>query len=175
MHSMHSISAPATEYTSRWLYGRVRRAFLVLLWLALVPIATIFAPPAYAVVNPIGNFDVILPDRFDFHTWVWAVTPCSNGVATAPECVHVVGVARPIAKAFNYAGDAYLVDGRYTLTVDDPYGLRCGSVYYGPTSPTRDVYSWDATSLAGTLTSSFASGCDGRPGVLTYAFSLVRL
>ena len=102
---------------------------------ALVSVATFVAPLANAA-NPIGNFDLIIPDRFDFHTWVWSVTPCVGG-ASPPQCIHVFGIARPIAKAFNYAADAQLVDGRYTLTVDDPYGLRCGDVYYGPTSMTR--------------------------------------
>jgi hypothetical protein len=87
----------------------------------------------------------------------------------------VFGIARPIAKAFNCAGDAQLVDGRYTLIVDDPYGLRCGDVYYGPTSMTHDGYSWDATTTARTLVSSFDAGCDGAPGTLTYPISLSRL
>jgi hypothetical protein len=140
---------------------------------ALASVSTFAAPLANAA-NPIGNFDLIIPDRFDFHTWVWFVTPCVGG-ASPPECIHVFGIARPNAKAFNYAGDAQLVDGRYTLTVDDPYGLRCGDVYYGPTSTTHDIYSWDATTMAGTLASSFDAGCDGAPGTLTYAMSLSRL
>jgi hypothetical protein len=140
---------------------------------ALVSVATFVAPTAYAA-NPIGNFELIIPDRFDFHTWVWFVTPCVGG-ASPPACINVFGIARPNAKAFNYTGDAQLVDGRYTLTVDDPYGLRCGDVYYGPTSTTRDVYSWDAATMAGTLVSSFDTGCDGAPGTLTYPISLSRL
>ena len=29
------------------------------------------------------------------------------------------------------------------MTVDDPYGLRCGNIYYGPDNPhLRDVYTW---------------------------------
>jgi hypothetical protein len=140
---------------------------------ALISVATFVAPTANAT-NPIGNFDLIIPDRFDFHTWVWSVSPCIGG-APPPECIHVFGVARPIARASNHTGDAQLVDGRYTLAVDDPYGLRCGNVYYGPTSMTHDVYSWDATTMAGTLTSSFDAGCDGASGTLTYPISLVRL
>jgi hypothetical protein len=151
----------------------MKKALMGAVGAALVSVATFVAPLANAA-NPIGNFDLIIPDRFDFHTWVWSVTPCVGG-ASPPECIHVFGIARPIAKAFNYAADAQLVDGRYTLTVDDPYGLRCGDVYYGPTSMTRDVYSWDATTMAGTLVSSFDAGCDGAPGTLTYPISLSRL
>jgi hypothetical protein len=140
---------------------------------AVLSVATFTAPPAHAV-NPIGNFDLIIPDRFDFHTWLWAVTPCVGGAAP-PACIHVFGIARPVARAFNYESDAQLVDGRYTLTVDDPYGLRCGNVYYGPTSATRDVYVWDAITQGGTLTSTFDAGCDGAPGALSYPISLSRL
>jgi hypothetical protein len=40
---------------------------------------------------------------------------------------------------------------------------------------THDDYSWDATTMAGTLVSSFDAGCDGAPGALTYPISLSRL
>jgi hypothetical protein len=77
----------------------------------------------------------------------------------------VGAIPRPIAKATDYDGDAQLAKGRYTLTVDDPYGLRCG-----------DIYSWDATTLAGSLDSSFATGCNGEPaGTYTYPFTLSRM
>jgi hypothetical protein len=86
-----------------------------------------------------------------------------------------LAVPQPIATAVPYRGDTRLVDGRYTLTVDDPYGLRCGDIYYGQPAPTHDVYSWDATTRLGTLTSSFDAGCDGLPGTLVYPFSLTTL
>jgi hypothetical protein len=69
-----------------------------------------------------------------------------------------------------------LADGRYTLIVDDPYGLRCDNIYYGPTIPTHDVYTWDATTLVGSMDSTFDVGCDGAPGgTYTYPFTLTRL
>jgi hypothetical protein len=118
----------------------------------------------------LGNYDLQIVGRYDFHTWVWSVSPCSGG------CVHVGAIATPVAKAFNYVGDAQLVNGRYTLTVDVPDGLRCDDIYYGPTIPTHDVYTWDATTLAGSLESSFEAGCDGAPaGTHTYPFTLTRL
>jgi hypothetical protein len=125
------------------------------------------ATPFYA------NYQLLIPDRYDFHTWTWAVSYC---VPEAHDCVQINAIPMPIAKAFEYRGNATLADGRYTLTVDVPDGLRCGNVYYGPVVATRDVYSWDAQTLTGTLQSSFAAGCDGAPsGTLTYPFSLVRL
>jgi hypothetical protein len=132
-------------------------------------------PVAYAFDTPVGNFSLVIPDRADFHTWIWMVGACPSGVAPVPDCLGVSGIAQPIAKAFNYSGEAHLAGGRYTLSVDDPFGLRCGNVYYGPTSATHDVYTWDANTRAGTLVSTFDAGCDGAPGAMTYPISLIRL
>ncbi|MGV0834133.1 hypothetical protein [Mycolicibacterium thermoresistibile] len=132
----------------------------------------LFAPSS-AYAGPFyANYQLLIPDRYDFHTWTWAVAFC---VPEADDCVEINAIPMPVAKAFEYRGNAYLVDGRYTLTVDVPDGLRCGDVYYGAVVPTRDVYTWDAHTLQGTLESSFTSGCDGAPGTLRYPFSLVRL
>jgi hypothetical protein len=88
----------------------------------------------------------------------------------------VSALARPIAKAADYEGDAQLANGRYTMTVDVPDGLRGGDIYYGPTIPTHDVYSWDAATLVGSVDSSFAAGCGGEPGgTYTYPFTLSRM
>ncbi|OSC22258.1 MULTISPECIES: hypothetical protein [Mycobacterium avium complex (MAC)] len=120
---------------------------------------------------PFGNYDLHVEGRYDFHTWVWAITACPGG-----GCVHVNAIARPVAKAFPYTGDAHLTDGRYVLPVDVPDGLRCDDIYYGPTLPTHDVYTWDAVTLAGELQSSFDMGCHGAPaGSATYPFTLSRL
>lgn len=146
--------------------GFVRR--LVTLTM-LFPAAIALAPVTRANMT-LGNYDVQIVGRYDFHTWVWSITSCGDG------CVHVFAIARPVAKAFAYTGDARLVDGRYTLTVDVPDGLRCDNIYYGPTIPTHDVYTWDAATLAGSLESSFDAGCDGAPGgTQTYPFTLSRL
>ncbi|CAN5118864.1 hypothetical protein BH09ACT8_BH09ACT8_62450 [soil metagenome] len=137
--------------------------------LAAVTVAVAVAPTATAM--PYGNYNMIIPDRFDFHTWIWAISPCANGT-----CVSVDARAQPVAKAYAYVGEAHLVDGRYTLVVDDPFGLRCDNIYYGPTIPTHDLYTWDATTLAGSMQSSFDTGCDGAPGgSFTYPFTLSRM
>ncbi len=136
-----------------------------------------FAPVARADMLA-GNYELQITGRYDFHTWVWAISQCKLTGSPAPvaDCAHVSAIARPVAKAFDYQGDAPLANGRYTLTVDVPDGLRCGDIYYGPTIPTHDVYSWDATTLAGTLDSSFDTGCNGAPaGTYTYPFTLSRM
>ena len=79
--------------------------------------ATAPAPVARATMA-LGNYNLQIVGRYDFHTWLWSITWCTSG------CVHVNATAMPVAKAFDYAGDAQLVNGRYTLTVDVPDGLQ---------------------------------------------------
>lgn len=138
---------------------------------ALVGLLAVALAPVARAAMPFGNYDLRVEGRYDFHSWVWAITACPDG-----GCVHVNAIARPVAKAFPYVGDARLVDGRFVLTVDVPDGLRCDDIYYGPTVPTHDVYTWDAATLAGELRSSFDSGCHGAPaGSYTYPFTLSRM
>ncbi|OBG89104.1 hypothetical protein A5699_14715 [Mycobacterium sp. E802] len=135
------------------------------------------APPASASM-PFGNYELHIPDRRDFHTWVMAaLAPCrGENNSKRHDCLNVGLIPRPVAKAAQPTGDANLVDGRYTFTVDDPFGLRCGDIYYGPTIPTHDVYSWDANTLAGEMVSTFDVGCDNAPGgSFTYPFTLTRM
>lgn len=143
---------------------------------ALVAAAVTVAPPAAAMY--LGNYALNIPDRRDFHTWIWsAVTLCQDAQGDRiPDCINIVTLPQPIAKAVYTHADARLVNGRYTMTIDDPFGLRCGDIYYGPTVPTHDIYSWDATTLTGEMVSSFDTGCDGAPGAtLTYPFNLTRM
>ncbi len=134
------------------------------------------APPAAAMT--FGNYLLHIPDRRDFHTYVWNIqAPCyTPEFAKRTDCVIVVSVPQPIAKAIDARVEAELRDGRYTMVIDDPFGLRCGDIYFGPTIPTHDVYSWDPQTLTGELVSSFAAGCDGAPGGrITYPFFLTRM
>ncbi len=134
-----------------------------------------FAPSASAALMS-GNYNVNIPDRRDFHTWIWSISSCNPPNTIVPECTLVSAIAQPIAKAYPWYGHAVLANGQYTLTVDVPDGLRCGDIYYGPVIPTHDVYTFDANTLSGTLQSSFDAGCDGAPGgTFTYPFWLTRL
>ncbi|MCV7278909.1 hypothetical protein H7J88_04530 [Mycolicibacterium flavescens] len=133
-------------------------------------VAAVMTPGTAHADTAYGNFHLVIEGRYDFHTWLWAISRCPG------ECLRIQAIPQPNAKAFPYRGDATRADGRYTLTVDVPDGLRCGNVYYGPVIATRDVYTWDAATRSGVLESTFGSGCDGAPGgTLRYPFSLVRL
>jgi hypothetical protein len=132
---------------------------------ALTAAAVALAPVARADMLP-GNYE-LQTARDPAHSWVWAVRPCYSG-----GCVHASAIPRPSAFAAPYDGDAQLANGRYTLTVDVPDGLRC----FGNTLPTHDTYSWDAATLAGSVDSTFAAGCGGGPaGTYTYTFALIRM
>jgi hypothetical protein len=136
----------------------------------VLTVAVVGLAPVARAGMALGNYDLQLVGRYDFHTWVWTATSCSEA------CIRINAIARPVAKAFNYVGDAQLAGGRYTLAVDVPDGLRCGDIYYGPTIPTHDVYNWDATTLAGSLQSSYDVGCNNAPaGTNTYPFTLSRM
>ena len=152
----------------------MRRTTAVLA-MAMAPLAVSLAPVAHAGTLMVGNYNAFVDGRYDFHTWIWSVSSCTppDGLS---QCANVSANPMPIAKAFQWYGQAHQANGRYTMTVDVPDGLRCGDVYYGPVMATRDVYNFDAVTLTGTLQSSFAQGCDGAPGgTFSYPFSLVRL
>lgn len=112
----------------------------------------------------LGNYRLDTP-RDPGHSWIWLIRPCSPG------CVQVDAVPQPNGQAVPYKGDAHLANGRYTLSIDQPDGVRC-LVYF---LPSHDVYTWDAVTLAGSVTSTFDAGCGGAPGgTNTYPFQLVR-
>ncbi len=134
---------------------------------ALTAAATVAAPPAQAMMQP-GNYDV-LTNRYTQASWVWFVSPCQT---PSPDCLYVSAIPRLKFYAY-YAGDAHLVDGRYTLTVDVNDGLRCLPGY---SMPTRDTYTWDPVTLAGEINSSYDAGCfNGPPGTQFWTFALQRL
>ena len=133
---------------------------------ALSAAAAVLAPSAHAMMA-LGNYDV-LTDRYTQASWVWFVARCQP---VTLDCVYVSAAPRLKFYAY-YEGDAHLVDGRYTLTVDVADGLRCP----GSSMPTRDTYSWDAVTLSGTIDSIFDVGCfGGPPGSQFWTFALRRL
>ena len=43
----------------------------------LASAAVALAPVARAEM-PIGNYNLAIAGRYDFHTWAWAVSPCKS-------------------------------------------------------------------------------------------------
>ena len=115
----------------------------------------------------IGNYEVETT-RDPCHSWLWEVRKCQ---VETPDCVHVNAQPRPNGQAVPWNGDAHLANGRYTMVVDVPDGVRC-TLYF---LPSHDTYSWDAVTLAGSVDSTFDAGCGNAPGgTVSYPFNLVR-
>jgi hypothetical protein len=156
------------------------KAAAPLLGVTLVTAAIMLAPNANAAGMKVGNYEVP-NDRWDNHTWIWSVThSCGDPdcgtyfldpvVNPATDNLNVIAIPRP-PKSQRFQGTALYADGRYTLTVDVIDGVRC----IGYNLPSHDVYNWDATTLAGTIVSTYDAGCYGAPGgTSTYDFSLQR-
>jgi hypothetical protein len=144
----------------------VKSVMVAIATAALAAAAALLAPPAQAV--QVGNYDV-LTNRYTQASWFWFASPCEP--EGSPDCLDIDGTPRLQFYAY-YSGTARLADGRWTLTVDVPDGLRCP----GYNMPTRDTYSWDAVTLAGTIDSVYNVGCfNGPPGSQFWTFALQRL
>jgi hypothetical protein len=145
---------------------------------ALAVAGIALAPQAVAAPMRIGNYEV-LTDRWNDHSWVWSIMHSCGApdcatyfedpvIAPATTTFNVHAIPRPL-KSQAFQQSAFFGDGRYTLTVDVPDGVRC----IGYNMPSHDVYSWEAVSLSGTIRSAYDAGCYGAPGGSdTYAFSL---
>jgi hypothetical protein len=134
--------------------------------LALVAAALTFTPTARADML-LGNYRMDT-NRDPGHSWIWAINPCEP---KRPGCLTIQGVPQPNGQAAPWKADAHLSNGRYTMAVDVPDGVRCVVQFF----PSHDVYSWDAVTLAGQVDSTFDTGCGGGPGgTNSYPFSLVR-
>lgn len=114
----------------------------------------------------IGNYEVQTNRWASTHAWTWSVSYCG------PDCMAVVGTPRPLRMGVEFLANAYLTGSTYTLVNDAPDGVIC----WGYTLPARDVYTWDANTLAGTVVSTFDAGCNGAPGgVNSWTFALNRM
>jgi hypothetical protein len=134
--------------------------------IALTAAALALAPNAAAGML-IGNYEV-QTTRDPGHSWLWEVRPCQ---VEAPDCVQIQGLPRPNGQAEPWRVDAHLANGRYTMVVDPPDGVRC-TVYF---LPSHDTYSWDAVTLQGSVDSVYNAGCGNSPGgTASWPFSLVR-
>jgi hypothetical protein len=143
------------------------RSMKVVAAAALTAAAGVLAPSAHAMMQP-GNYDVET-NRYTQASWFWFVSGCQPDAETKPDCIDISAAPRLKFYAY-YGGEAQLVNGRYTLTVDVPDGVRCP----GHNMPSRDTYSWDAVTLFGTIDSVYDVGCFGGPGGTQFWTFLLR-
>ncbi len=138
---------------------------------AMLAASALAHAPAAVAGMQIGNYEV-RTQKDSGHSWLWEVRQCGvDQITYTPDCVHVQASPRPNGQATPWRTDAQLVNGRYTLAVDIPDGVRC-TIYF---LPSHDVWSWDMVSLQGSVDSSFDKGCGNAPGgTVSYPFQLQR-
>ena len=79
-----------------------RRTWVAAVAGALLALAAMMSPPANAAIL-FGNYNLHIPDRFDFHTWIFFIGPCGFTSPYPTDCARVSARPQPIAKA-----DAFL-------------------------------------------------------------------
>lgn len=147
-----------------------------ILSVAIAAAAVAFAPPVQAKGSQLGNYE-LLTNRWVNHSWVWFFTHscgpgCGTFFRTNPNGnLFVQAIPRPL-ESRPWEAEAVLANGRYTVVVDVPDGVRCP----GYNLPSRDTYSWDVATYAGTVDVAFPVGCFNAPaGTNTYTFALRRM
>ncbi|HRD14208.1 MAG TPA: hypothetical protein PLI79_20350 [Mycobacterium sp.] len=95
----------------------------------------------------------------------------SVNVTISSNCETDGCVAHIAGERGNVQGDAIFNGGLWTLSVRNPVGDICEGKRY----PADQVYTWDANTLQGTLTSAYGPACDGTSGVATTAFTLTKV
>lgn len=92
-------------------------------------------------------------------------------VTVSSNCVTEGCVAHIAGERGNVQGEATLTNGLWILSVRNPVGDICEGNRY----PADQVYTWDAVTLQGTLTSAYGPSCDGTSGVATTAFTFTKV
>lgn len=134
----------------------------------LIAIAVLTPRPPTAHADMLVGTYMANTDRDRGHNWLWSVRPCTS---REPACLTVHSIPQPNGQAAWWMTDAHLSNGRYTMAVDVPDGVRCVVQFF----PSHDVYSWDAVTLSGELVTTYDTGCGGGPGGTdSYPFTLVR-
>jgi hypothetical protein len=94
-----------------------------------------------------------------------ALVTVSSNCATDGCVAHVAG------EGGHVEGDATFNGGRWTLSVTNQVGDICEGNRY----PADQVYTWDAVTLQGTLTSAYGPSCDVTSGIATTGFTLTKV
>lgn len=92
-------------------------------------------------------------------------------VTVSSNCSNEGCVAHVAGERGNVAGDATMTNGQWILSVQNPVGDICDGNRY----PADQVYTWDAVTLQGTLSSAYGPSCDGTSGVATTGFTFAKV
>lgn len=138
----------------------------VLVAAVLAGVAMATAVPAWAEGSFNGTYDLAWNDG-DRSTWAITST-CSN----PNSCVaHIVSDSGD--ELSRWAGEANMANGRWSMVIDKTEGALCKD---GSRVPTRNTYSWDASTLSGTLLISAGPICgETAPMSMTYTFTMSKV
>ena len=133
---------------------------------AIAGIAIATAAPAWADGSLNGTYDLAWNDG-DQSTWVVTST-CTN----PNSCVaHIVSDSPDDLS--RWEGDAQMANGRWTMVIDKAEGALCRD---GSRAPTRNAYSWDGSTLSGTLVVNAGAICgETVPASSTYTFTMSKV
>ena len=113
--------------------------------------------------NALGSYTM----ESDSDSGTWTVTPC---VEDTLHCVHVAETGNP--KRAPWSSNAYWTVGSWILFVDQPDAILCND---GSSAPGRNTYSWDATTLEGSVSIFNGAGaCGSEPSSLSIPFALSK-
>lgn len=115
-----------------------------------------------------GSYRVVNDAGVAVEKWT-LVTNCDSAACVT----HIVDAGPPPSADPHFAkprdiGDAFLIDGRWTIAVPVPQYCQGGTAE-------REMFSWDPSTLAGMYVREYTGECDGRTGVVvTYPIHLVK-
>ena len=128
-------------------------------------VAVAAAVPAWADESLNGTYNLAWNDG-DQSTWVITST-CD----TTSSCVAQVASGSS-NRGSTVNGEAQLANGRWSMAIDKPDSAECND---GSRAPQHNEYSWDASTLSGTLAVNTGAICGVGPQTQTFTFTMSKV
>ena len=128
-------------------------------------VAVAAAVPAWADAALNGTYNLAWNDGDQS---VWVITSTCD---TPSSCVaHVASDSSNGLSTWN--GAARLANGLWSMAIDKPEGWLCND---GSKAPAHNEYSWDASTLSGTLAVNTGAICGVGPQTQTFTFTMSKV
>ena len=131
---------------------------------ALTAGAVAWAGPAAADSDVFGTYTFAADDG---ESATWMLTPCADN---APGCVRVSETGN--SKRAPWTGEAHWSVGSLILFVQQPDAILCEG---GPAAPGMNTYSWEGSSMSGSVSILTNGACGKKAASLSIPFKLTRL
>jgi VanZ family protein len=147
---------------------RLARSTMTFVRIALASAAAVggmaCAAPAAADSEVFGTYAFAAEDG---ENATWTLTPCADN---PPGCVRVSETGN--AKRAPWSGDAHWAVGSLILFVQQPDAILCED---GASAPGLNTYSWEGSSLSGSVSIITKGACGTKSASLSIPFRLTRL